>query len=179
MARPFARNGAGVLRGEGVRHKSLWSRGGARRRHGGSADEEIGKRKELTCGDGFFRQRWRRDLVVRWRHRVSPEEGMWRYICCHGGLILFPRARICACDGGAGGFVWRHGERRWGSCAPLSYLRRCWRCDGGGAAGGDARASASTYEVWRCCGGRTAFGGSPAGGLAPPWWWGHGDQVLL
>jgi hypothetical protein len=34
--------------------------------------------KGMACGDGDFQQQWRRDLVVRWRRRVSPEMDMGR-----------------------------------------------------------------------------------------------------
>jgi hypothetical protein len=39
---------------------------------------KLGRWKGMACGDGDFQQQWRRDLKMRWRHRVSPEMGMGR-----------------------------------------------------------------------------------------------------
>jgi hypothetical protein len=39
---------------------------------------KLGRWKGMACGDCDFQQQWRRDLEMRWRHRVSPEMGMGR-----------------------------------------------------------------------------------------------------
>lgn len=61
-----------------TRHPWRWCRGGARRRHDCATDEELGRWKDLVCGDGGFRQRWLRDLMARRHRRVSPEMRLGR-----------------------------------------------------------------------------------------------------